>query len=650
MEQPENSPRSNSDAPADARGNVYQVVAICGLLLLAVGLVFGQTVHHEFVNLDDRANVCLNPHVNGGVTAEEVKWAFTHRYVACWMPLTWISHMLDCQIYGLNAGGHHLTNVLLHAATSVLLFLVLRQMTGRLWPSAFVAAVFAIHPLRVESVAWVTERKDVLSGLFFVLTLGAYAGYVRHRFSFVRYGVVIVLFALGLMAKPMLVTLPFVLLLLDYWPLGRWTAPNAVRLVLEKVPLLALTALSCVMTIWAAAEGVNLLDHRFTLSWRVGYALTSYVSYLGMLFNPANLVTPYPRPSLDLPLWKVFGAGLVLVVLTLAALAARRRHPYLPVGWLWYAGMLLPVSGVLQFSAVTMCDRFTYLPQIGLCLALTWGFADALRSRPCRRLACGTVAVSLVAVLAGLAWRHTSFWRDSVTLWNHALARTSRNGMAHQLLGEVSLRLGQIDKGIDQYQAAIAIEPDHAPCHYNLGVALAGVGRLDEAIEHYQTAARLQPNDVMSHYNLGVALASAGRLDEAIERFQQALRLQPTLAEAHNNLGCALYQQRRFDLALSHFREALRLDPKSAEAHLNIGTVWQYYGRLDDAITEYQRALRADPDFSRAHYVLGVALAKRGKPDEAVVHYRRALAIDPSFIKARRNLDKVTAGDSGGLP
>ncbi len=670
--------------PPDAGGNVCQVAAICGLLLLAVGLVFGQTVHHDFCNLDDTGNVYLNPHVTGGLTVEAVKWAFTERYMGVWLPVTWISHMLDWQLYGHSAGGHHLTNVLLHAATAVLLFLVLRRMTGRLWPSALVAAVFAVHPLRVESVAWITERKDVLSGLFFVLALGAYVGYVRHRFSVVRYAAVIVLFALGLMAKPMLVTLPFLLLLLDYWPLGRWTVPAsqdrspegkriattasepmpeegfrqaappargwrlwvAGRLLLEKVPLLALTACSCLVAIWAyGSEGVNLLDQRFALPWRIGNAPLSYVSYLGMFFYPVNLATPYPRPTLDLPLLKIVGAVVLLAVLTAAAILGRRRRPYLLVGWLWYLGMLVPVSGIFQFGMQTMADRFTYLPQIGLCIALAWFLADALRSWPPRRLVYSLAAALLLAVLTGSAWRQTSFWHDNVKLWNHTLACTSRNRLAHHALGNTFQDLGEFEKAIEQYQAAIAIEPDYVMSHYNLAVALAAVDRLNEAIEQYRITVDLEPENALAHNNLGNALSMQGRLEEAMLHCQEALRIDPQFAEAHSNAGDIWNYLGRVDDAVAEYQQALKLKPDFAPAHYPLGLIFARRGRLDDAIAEYRKALDAKPPFAAfVHNSLGLALAARGRPDEAVEHYRSALDIRPDFSEARRNLDRVLAG------
>jgi tetratricopeptide (TPR) repeat protein len=451
--------------------------------------------------------------------------------------------------------------------------------------------------------------------------------------------------------------------------------------LLEKVPLLAVAACSCAVALWTYSTlDFEPVEQRATLLCRIGNTLTWDVSYLGMFFYPANLAIPYPRPGLDLSLWKVLGAVLVLVILTSVALAGRRRHPYLLVGWLWYLGMLVPVSGVLRYPIWTLADRYTYLPQIGLCLALTWGVADALRSWPPRRPVCGMAAALLLAVLMGCAWRQVSFWRDTVTLCDHTLACTSRNSMAHHILGTAFLRLGQIDKAIGQYQAGIAIESDYALSHYNLGVALSSAGRLDEAKEQYRKTVQLQPYYAAeSYYNLGVALASAGRLDEAIEQYQKTVRLQPNYAAAHNNLGNALLIQGQLEAALSHCREALRIDPQFAAAHFNVGLILQRRGRVDEAIAEYQQALKIKPDYAVARCYLGLAFAARGrldeaiaeyrqaletKPDfaaqihnalgrvlvargrldEAVTHYRKALALKPDFIEARYNLNRVLAG------
>ncbi len=510
------------DAAAGVRAR-WQVLAVGGLLLLAVGLVFGQTVRHEFVNFDD--DWCVydkNPQVARGLTAPGIVWAFTQNHNANWHPLTWISLMLDCQFYGLNAGGFHLTNVLLHAATAVLLFVVLRAMTGRAWPSALAAALFAVHPLRVESVAWVAERKDVLSGLFFVLTLGAYLGYVRHRFSWGRYLAVMVFFAVGLMAKPMLVTLPFVLLLLDYWPLGRMsdspflhrTTPHGNRgafvrdasfsktelgrfsfpwrLVLEKLPLLALVLVSCVLTVWAQREALASIEC-LPLWWRIGNTSISYVAYLGQFFYPAGLAVFYPRMGLELAIWKVFAASLVLLGITAAALVCRRRCPYLFVGWLWYLGMMVPVIGLVQVGSQTMADRYTYLPQIGLCIALVWGVADLCRSWAYRHRVCGISSALVLVILLGCAWRQTSFWCDSETLWTHTLACTSQNYAAHNNLGNALANQRRFDEAMAQFQKALEVKPSDAETHNNLGVALAGRGQFDAALNHYRRAWRSTP-------------------------------------------------------------------------------------------------------------------------------------------------------------
>ena len=436
------------------------VLAVCCLLALAVAAVFAQTVRHEFINFDDNVYVYDNPPIADGVTAGAIAWSFTSFHASNWHPLTWLSHALDCQLYGPHRPGwHHLTNVVLHAAVAIALFLVLWQMTGNLWPSAFVAAVFAVHPLRVESVAWVAERKDLLSGLFFMLTLGAYLRYVRHPFSWGRYLSVIAVFALGLMAKPMLVTLPFVLLLLDYWPLGRFSLrggadilvcqgdggdsgrqeylphrPALRRLIVEKIPLLALAAASCVVTSLAQHSAIIPIDFA-PVSSRIANALFSYVAYVGQFFYPSGLALFYPYPSAGIPLWKVVGAVAVLVGISAAAVLARRRLPYLFVGWFWYVGMLVPVIGLMQVGLQAMADRYTYLPQIGLCIAVTWGAANVAVRWPYRRWVYGVASLSLVAGLMAGAWRQTSYWNNSKTLWTRTLACTTGNVFAHNNLG-----------------------------------------------------------------------------------------------------------------------------------------------------------------------------------------------------------------------
>jgi protein O-mannosyl-transferase len=646
----------------------YTVLVVCGLLLVAVAIVFGQTVRYDFVNYDDQLYVYDNLQVAHGLTAEGIAWAFTTGHASNWHPLTWLSHMLDCQLYGLHAGGHHLTNILLHAATVILLLLVLWRMTGEFWPSAFVAAVFAIHPLRVESVAWVSERKDVLSGLFFMLTLWAYVSYVRHPFSLARYLAVVVIFALGLMAKPMLVTLPFVLLLLDFWPLGRITlaqtgkdknksgnssftgAPGAtvklspqrsfifpMRLVVEKIPLLLLTVISCIATSLAQREAIATLV-KVSLPTRIANAVVSYVAYLGQLFYPVDLAVLYPHPMTGLAIWRVALALLVLVGISLGALAYWRRHPYLLVGWLWYLGMLVPVIGLVQAGSHAKADRYTYLPQIGLTIALAWGVMFVVRSWPYRRWLCGIASALVVAALMGCAWRQTTFWRDSETLWTHTLACTSQNIGAQYHLGVSLGNVGRLPEAIELFKQILQLDPDVAEYHNSLGVALFKTGRQQEAIEHLQEALRLKPDYAQAHYNLGTALDQSGQMPKAIKHFEQALQFKPDYFEAHNNLGLALVKVNRIPEAIEHYHQALRIKPDYAEAQSNLGLVMAKTGRLPEAIEYYQQALRLKSDFPEAHNNLGITLSKAGRLQEAIEHYQQALQLKPDFAEAYFNL------------
>jgi Flp pilus assembly protein TadD len=522
------------------RRQTVETLAVCGFLLLIVAVVFGQTVQYPFVNFDDNKYISANANVSRGLTTSGIVSAFTQAHNANWIPLTWLSLMVDCQLYDLHAGGYHLTNVLLHAATAMLLFLVLRRMTDRVWPSALVAALFAVHPLRVESVAWVTERKDVLSGLFFMLTLWAYVDYVRHRFSLARYALLIGLFALGILAKPMLVTLPFVLFLLDYWPLGRLGEPcwSCRRLVIEKIPLFVLAAGDCLVTILIQDDALVSSEH-LPLLWRLGNAAITYVTYLGQFFYPVGLVVVYPRPGLDLPLWQIGAACLVLVTLTTAAFLGRRRCPYLLVGWLWYLGMLVPVIGLLQVGCTSMADRFTYLSQIGPTIALVWGAADLCRSWPYRRWACGVASGLAITLLAGCAWQQTSYWRDSETLWNRALDCTTRNSWAHYNLGVTLMERGRSDEALKHFQETVNIQPRSPDALNNIGIVLGERGRLDEAVAHFRKALGYAPDCVDSHNNLANALKLQGKIAEAVRHWREVVRLQPTNIGAVNRLAWA---------------------------------------------------------------------------------------------------------------
>jgi protein O-mannosyl-transferase len=665
---PEDTHAARSGAPASPAGEMPEAAdsrpsesewgpagfhdrwTVCGVsifLAAIVWVVFGQTLHYGFVNFDDDTYVYENAEVARGLTFKGVVWAFTRIHSSNWHPLTWISHMLDCQLYGLNPGGHHLTNVLLHAATAILLFLVLRRMTapqaGALWRSAFVAAVFAIHPLRVESVAWVAERKDVLSGVFFMLTLWAYARYVgqpkvQSPQPKVFYGLVLVFFALGLMCKPMLVTLPFVLLLLDYWPLQRvssfkfsastpGTAPASTPdrtphapardssefgaqfsdLVFEKLPLFGLAAVSCVITIFAQTEAIRSAG-RISLPLRAGNALISYVAYLGQMFWPSGLAALYPFRAGDV--------GVSSVVLSLAILAGistgvffLRRRPYFLTGWLWYLILLAPVIGILQVGLQARADRYTYLPQIGLDVLLTWAVADLCAGwRHCRVVLGGCAAIILTALIL-CARAQTSYWRNSESLWTHTLACTSDNGIAHN----------------------------------GLGIALLQKGNVAEAIVHFQTALQLNPDAAKAHNNLGNALLQEGRVDEAILQYQRVLEINPDFAEVHYNLGNALFQKGRVDEAMVQYQKALEIKPGYAEAHYKLGKALLQRGRVDEAMAHYQKALEIKPDYAEAHCNLGNTLLRKGSMAEAIVHYQAALAISPDYAEALNNLAGVLA-------
>ncbi|HEX4713338.1 MAG TPA: tetratricopeptide repeat protein, partial [Ktedonobacteraceae bacterium] len=511
---------------------------------------------------------------------------------------------------------------LLHGISAILLFLVLEQMTGALWRSAFVAAVFAVHPLHVESVAWISERKDVLSGLFFMLTLLAYGRYAgrqksagRTAWSFLAspaYWAVLVLFALGLMCKPMLVTLPFVLLLLDWWPLQRITIDNQrssiAWLLWEKIPFLLLSAASCAVTIWAQRAAVSSLE-RLAFPLRVGNALVSYAAYVWQMIYPVGLAVIYPHPENHLAPWKVGVSVLLLLVVSAGVAAGARKHPYLLVGWLWYVGMLVPVIGLMQVGGQARADRYTYLPQLGLYIIVAWGAVDLCGSWRYSRVVLGSGAAVILAGLVVLARVQTTYWQNGVSLMTHALACNSDNSLAHN----------------------------------NLGVALARQGKLPEAIQHFERALQLKPDYAEAYDNLGAALVRQGKLPEAIEQYERALQLKPDYVEACNNLGAVLADQGKVSEAVQYYKRALEVDPSYAEAYYNLGNVLAHQGKLPEAIQHYQRALQVNPDYAEACYNMGVALQGEGKVAEAVQQFEQAIQLKSDYVEALNNLAYVLA-------
>jgi protein O-mannosyl-transferase len=504
--------------------------------------MYAQTLRYDFVNYDDPRYVYQNTRITSGISVANVAWAFSHIHSENWHPLTTITHMLDCQLHGLKAGWHHFTSVLLHALAVVLLFIALERMTGALWRSAFVSAVFAVHPLHVESVAWIAERKDVLSAFFFMLTLLAYSRYTRAP-SIGRYLTVALVVALGLMSKSMLVTLPFVLLLLDYWPLERFetrrsnTRRRLSHLVLEKTPLIALSAISSIVTFLAQRGAIGWTE-QLPVSTRISNALVTYVIYIRQMFWPAGLTVFYPHPENRLSVLEISLAFIVVVGITAAAFMFRNKAPYFITGWLWYLGMLVPVIGLVQVGWQGHADRYTYLSQIGLYIALTWGITDFTRSWRFQRMAMGVAALIVLAVLSWSCWLQTSYWRDSETLFTHALAVTRNNAVALNNLGIIFLEKGRLDDAIPHLQAAIDLRPENAPAHDNLAKALLRKGgHVAEAMVHYHKLLEIEPENVEARNTLGTALIQQGKLREAIGQWQDALAIQPENGNAASNLA-----------------------------------------------------------------------------------------------------------------
>lgn len=602
-------------------------------LVVSVFVVFAQTARHGFLNFDDDRYVAANAHVAHGLTGDGIRWAFSHSHADNWHPLTWLSHMLDAQLFGAKAAGHHLSSVVLHAATAVVLFLVLWRMTGALWASAVVAELFAIHPLRVESVAWIAERKDVLSGLLFVLALGAYVHHAR-RPGPGRYLSVVVLFALGLMAKPMLVTLPFVLLLLDYWPLRRAGA------VLEKIPLLALSLASCVVTV-VAQRGAIAAAERLPVEVRLGNAVASWLVYLGQMAYPSGLAVFYPLHPRDVALGSTVVSAALIACLSAGAVALRHTRPYLLVGWFWYLGMLVPVIGIVQVGGQAHADRYTYLPEIGIALLVVWAASDVAASWRYRRVILGGAALAATTVLMVTAWNQTAHWRSSEGLWRHTLDVTSRNAVAHYQLGLALYEQGRLAEAVTQLEETVRVDPASRMAHNSLGSTLFAQGKVDEAVGHFRRALEIGPDDAVAHYNLATARLRQGQLDEAIQHFRRALEAAPGYGPAHRNLATALAIQGRPDEAVEHLRDAIRAEPDSAEAHNNLGSLLARQGRLAEAAELYARAIRLRPDYVGAHVNLGKALVALGKPREAMSHFRRALEIQPDAVEARQGLERA---------
>jgi tetratricopeptide (TPR) repeat protein len=638
-------------------------------------IVFAQVRDHEFVTWDDGPYVTENAHVKAGFTWPGLVWAWTAPTAPYWHPLTWMSHMADVELFGLDAGGHHLTSLAIHILNTLLLCALLAGMTGAVWRSAFVAALFAVHPLHVESVAWVAERKDVLSTFFLLLTLFAYVTYARRR-TIGGYLAVVLSLALGLAAKPMLVTLPVLLLLLDIWPLGRWWQESRARLLLEKTPLFALAIAASVATYLIQQQvGAMAGFERLPLAHRIANAVVSYAGYIDKTFWPSGLAAFYPYPR-DMPAGWMLGLSIVLLsAVSAAAIASLKRRPYVFVGWFWYVVTLVPVIGLIQVGDQAMADRFTYVSLIGLFVLLAWLVPDLFERAAYSRRVLAVAGISLIAAATAVAHGQVAHWRNSHALWERALDVTRDNYYAHSALGAILADEGRVNEAIAHQVEALRIKPNDFEAHNEFGKILAEQGNLTEAIRHFRAALRGNDGFVQAHHNLGMALFHQGSFAEAIAELAAALRLDPGEARSHDALGRALARSGDPGAAVPHFRDAIRLAPDAVESRYNLALALAEQHDLDAAIAEYRNVIHKAPGLAEArnnlalaldtqghtaeaiatldealrlwpgradlHYNLALIHYRRGARAEAVAHLETALAIDPRNASARRLLDDL---------
>ncbi len=661
-----------------------QPLVLALVLAAAVLWAFVPALDNGFVDYDDPDYVTANPQVQAGLTGQGLKWAWFSSRAANWHPLTWMSHQLDWEFFGPTAWGHHLTSMVLHAANVVLLFVVLRRLTAAPWKSFLVALLFGVHPLRVESVAWISERKDVLSTLFFLLTIWAYARWVfarqtgvdeqsrlgsapehsdtptlrrSHALTLPRsdapipwYALALVFFAFGLCCKPMVVTLPFVLWLLDFWPLNRWSQEKLGKLVLEKAPFLLLACAGSIMTLVVQRRG-GAMTESLPLAGRLENAAVSYFRYLGKLFYPVDLAFFYP-PVGHWPGLVVAGSVLLLGVISLASFLNRRRYGYFLVGWLWFIGTLVPVIGLVPAGEQSMADRYSYIPSIGILLLVVWGAAEfgakAPGARSGLKAALGSsVAIVLAITCAALARRQVGYWKDDQMLFQHALQVTANNYVAHNNLGSAYDRQGRYDEAIGEFEQALRIKPNYAQAYSNLGAVLLEKGQPDDAIRQFEQALEANPRYAEAHNNLGITFERKGLADRALQEYARAAQLRPEFADAHYNLGVALMKKGAFDNAIKEFQATLEQQPASADAHNNLGFALQQKGQLDNAIVHYQWAVRLRPDYPRAHFNLGVALYAKGLSEAAINQFQEALRLKPDYVEAQKNLNALLQAKDG---
>jgi len=646
------------------------ILIICTLLVLAAIVVYGQSIEYDFISMDDDLYVTNNSHVKAALTGESVRWAFTSMEVSNWHPLTWISLMIDHGLSGMNPSSYHATNIVLHALNAVLLLLVLHQLTGSLYRSAFVAALFALHPIHVESVAWISERKDVLSTMFWFLGIWAYLLYLRKP-SAGRYGAVLGAFVMGLIAKPMLVSFPITLLLLDIWPLRRLAAGSQrslplPRLFLEKVPLFAVSIVSCFLTFWAQKAGgaVAQLDN-VPFNFRMMNAVVSYVIYLEKMIWPLNLAIFYPHPMNTLEGWKIVACLIALAAMTYYSIVTHAKRAYVTFGWLWYVITLVPVIGIVQIGSQGLADRYTYIPFIGIFVIIAWGAPDLIgrfwgaqpETRRRSTMVLGALAGMALLALASLAYGQVRFWKDNITAWAHAVEVTPGDAFSQYNLGCSLQAQHRDDEAMVHYRQAVQFDPHRFDAYNNLGIIFMDRGAYDKAESAMEAALRAKPDFAKTYYNMGLLLCKMKRFSESFHYYTEAIRLDPEdkeirtkFASSHCDYGIALALQGNVDEAIKQFEIALDIAPRaaSATAHYNLGVTYAGLKKFDLAKIEYEKAILADPDNAEAHNNLGSLLGQLGNIEDATAQFKQALSIKPDFKPAADNLRKISEAHGKG--
>jgi len=626
------------------KNQVYLAVIIIFLIFICLA-AFGRITGNGFINFDDQGYVTGNYQIQHGINFQTVKWALTTTYFSYWHPLTWLSYALDWSLFGANAGGHHLVSLLLHIAAAIFLFLFLNKTTNNIWPSAFAAAFFALHPLRVESVAWASERKDVLSMFFAMPCLWAYAFYAQ-KTSVSKYLLCLILFTLALMSKPTMVTLPFLLMLLDYWPLRRWQKAldgqkkgfhSIGGLILEKIPFFCLVIAVSILTFLAQNEKGTVASVE-TISFinRIGNAILSYAAYLEKTIWPFNLAVFYPY-ELPLPLWKVLISGFIFLCITLASFYYIKKLPFLFAGWFIYLGTLVPVIGLVQVGSQAMADRYTYMPSVGISFMLTWGILYLVKRENIRKKVLFPAGVAILIFLSVLTWKQCGYWKDSIKLWNHALQVTKNNFMAHGNLGLELFNKGKTDEALIHYNKALLINPNLPVVHQDRGVAYVELGQYQKALEDFRKAVSISPDYADAYYNMGTTLVILTRYESAIDNFNEAIRLYPSFSNAYYNRGLAYHKIGRYRDALDDFSKDISFRPDHADAYYNRGSLYISMGQYQQAIEDMSSVIRLKPDNSSAYFNRSNAYVALSQYQKAIDDLSAVIKLDPKSFDSYNN-------------